>query len=390
MSQFTEIQYSKAFFNSILFNIFNNNEKLNKFLELINYDYISISGSSILQTIKEKNYDNSDLDIYIEVDKMNIQDMIKLIKFLHKDFNVSVSEPYNSYNYSRNIKQLQTAFNNYVNDTYSVSNDTYSVSNDTYSVSNDTYSSLRNYLLSLITFNSSNKKIELIFISNNIETILLNTFDYDIVRNYWKQEKIFCHNLIAIKENIATMELSHFINRICLGSYNETENFIKRYMKYHARGFKFFIHKTYVSKDIFIYIANIFRNINHIYYDLTDDDNTTKFNIMLNRNYYCLYINTSTMPKLKTKNLILEKRSHVVKYLLLAGIYQNYKLRKNILKYSDYLLDEYLMPDSPYIIYKLNKWHKKDIYNINDEKDNKDKKICYISNNNLKQLVLNK
>jgi hypothetical protein len=265
-------------------------------------------------------------------------------------------------------------------------------SNVTLNSTDEWYPSLRKYLKLLLTFkNQNNKKIELIFISKNIEIILLNTFDYDIVKNYWKQGIIFCNNLIGIAENIATMSLTHFINRICINkSKQEFDNFIKRYLKYTKRGYQLFIHKTKITNHIIKYIINIYKSRNYIDY-IEYDNNGLFYNRTINNvRYECIYIYIYIINKLNFEKEILEKKSHLIKYILLAGVYQKYKFRKNIIKYSNYILDEYLNPNSPYVIYTLNKTYNKYINNIKDNNINKEKKIYYISNNNLKQFVLNK
>ena len=86
MMNFTEVNYDYLYFRSIISNIIGEGY-LNKFLDLINKDYISISGSSILQTISKKKYNNADLDIYIEINKLNFKEILDLLTFLHFNFN---------------------------------------------------------------------------------------------------------------------------------------------------------------------------------------------------------------------------------------------------------------------------------------------------------------
>ena len=335
MINFTKIDYNDYYFKSIISSIIGDGYT-NKFLDLINKDYISISGSSILQTISKKIYNNSDLDIYIEINKLNFKEVLDLLTFLHFNFNDDNCVELYKYNNNR----FMNMYNNNIN-TNSNINQIYNNSNNN---SNNEYSStLKKYLKLLIKFiNFNNKKIELIFISNDIEIILENTFDYDIVKNYWKKNIIYCHNINAILNKTGRMSLKHFINRIILSkNYVEFNNFIKRYIKYTQRGYQLFIHKTKLTFHIFEYILKIQRS----------------------RNYMYLY------------SIILEKRNHLVKYILLSGVIQNYKYRKNLVNYSDYLLHRYLHPESKFILYICNNWE-------NMENKSKKDKICYITSNN--------
>jgi len=395
MMNFTEVNYDYLYFRSIISNIIGEGY-LNKFLDLINKDYISISGSSILQTISKKKYNNADLDIYIEINKLNFKEILDLLTFLHFNFNDDNCVELYKYNNNRFMQmyknyteyyQLEYIFNptnvnNYINPNYD-----YNDNND-----NNNYSyTLKKYLKLLLKFiNYDNKKIELIFISNDIETILENTFDYDIVKNYWKQNLIYCNNINAILNNTGRMTLKHFINRIVLSkNYMEFNNFIKRYIKYTQRGYTLFIYKTKITFYILEYILNIHRSKNYMY--LYPECINHYFNIyefIDNIKYETIYIYISKLSIDEGEyGLILEKKSHLIKFILLAGVYQNYKFRKNLLSYSNHLLNNYLHPESVYVFYLSNHWKDKS----NDKLVDKSKKnnISYItSNNELKFLTL--
>jgi hypothetical protein len=328
---FTKIDYDYNIFYKLLQNHLNlNNNKIDKFIQLINNPNISISGSSILQIISKEFYDNSDIDIYIELNKVNICDIINLIHYLHYNFN----EDKNKSLYVKTLNKFILNYNIYSSNKY--------LSNDNLS----DYSSLKKYLKFLIKFMNKNKKIELIFISCNIETILENTFDYDIVKNYWKQSYIYSFNIHSIYTKIATMSISHFTNRV-LKTYHEFNNFITRYIKYTNRGYKIFIHKTFITSKIFQYIIDIYTSKNYAYVDLL------LYSTINDKLYYSVYIQKYIYSKNKIFILYLEKKQHIIKYILIASIYQNFKLRKKIINYSNYLLEEYLHPDSKYIKYKM-------------------------------------
>lgn len=400
MINFTEVNYDYLYFRSIISNIIGEGY-VNKFLELINKEYISISGSSILQTISKKKYNNADLDIYIEINKLNFKEILDLLTFLHFNFNDDNCVELYKYNNNRFMHmyknyteyyQLEyiynpTNINNYINPNYNNPNN-----NDSNNPNNNDYSStLKKYLKLLLKFiNFDNKKIELIFISNDIEIILENTFDYDIVKNYWKQNSIYCNNINAILNKTGRMTLKHFINRIIISkNYMEFNNFVKRYIKYTKRGYILFIHKTKITFYILEYIINIHRSKNYMY--LYPECINYYFNIyeyLNNIKYETIYIYLNKVSIDEGEyGLILEKKSHLVKYILLSGIIQNYKFRKNLLNYSNHLLNNYLHPDSVYVLYISNHWKDKSSdKNIDKIKKNN---ISYITaNNELKFLTL--
>jgi hypothetical protein len=390
MINFTGINYDSSYFRSIISNIIGEGY-VNKFLDLINKDYISISGSSILQTISKKKYNNSDLDIYIEINKLNFKEILDLLTFLHFNFNDDNCVELYKYNNDRfmymyknytEYYQLEYIYNpsnlnNYINPNYNPNN------NDP----NNYSSTLKKYLKLLLKFiNFDNKKIELIFISNDIEIILEKTFDYDIVKNYWKQNSIYCNNINAILNKTGRMTLKHFINRIALSkNYIEFNNFIKRYIKYTQRGYELYIYKTKITIYIIEYILNITRSKNYIYsYPLWIDSYYNNYQFLDNIKYEAIYIYLYKLSIDKGEyKLVIEKKSHIVKYILFAGIYQNYKFRKNLLSYSNYLLNNYLHPESVYVLYISNNWKDKNIYKT------KKTNISYITlNNELKFLTL--
>ena len=379
MINFTKIDYNDYYFKSIISNIIGEGYT-NKFLDLINKDYISISGSSILQTISKKIYNNSDLDIYIEINKLNFKEVLDLLTFLHFNFNDDNCVELYKYNNNR----FMNMYNNNINPNSNI-NQIYNNSNNN---SNNEYSStLKKYLKLLIKFiNFNNKKIELIFISKDIETILENTFDYDIVKNYWKKNIIYCHNINAILNKTGRMSLKHFVNRIILSkNYMEFNNFIKRYIKYTQRGYQLFIHKTKLTFHILEYILNIQRSRNYMYlYPEGINHYLNIYEFLDNIKYEAIYIYLSKLSINEGEyGIILEKKNHLVKYILLSGVIQNYKFRKNLVNYSDYLLHRYLHPESKFILYVSNNW--KNMQN-NSKKD----KISYItSNNQLKFLSIN-
>lgn len=400
MNNFTKIDYNYFYFKSIISNIIGEGYT-NKFLDLINKDYISISGSSILQTISKKIYNNSDLDIYIEINKLNFKEVLDLLTFLHFNFNDDNCVELYKYNNNRfmymyknytEYYQLEYIFNptninNHINPNHNNPNYINPNHNSNNNSNNEYSSTLKKYLKLLIKFiNFNNKKIELIFISKDIETILENTFDYDIVKNYWKKNIIYCHNINAILNKTGRMSLKHFVNRIILSkNYMEFNNFIKRYIKYTQRGYQLFIHKTKLTFHILEYILNIQRSRNYMYlYPEGINHYLNIYEFLDNIKYEAIYIYLSKLSINEGEyGIILEKKNHLVKYILLSGVIQNYKFRKNLINYSDYLLHRYLHPESKFILYVSNNWK-------NMQNKSKKDKISYItSNNQLKFLSMN-
>lgn len=387
---FTKVNHNEDLFNNILKNSINY-EQIEYFKTLINYDFISISGSSILQILQEELYPNSDLDIYIEINSINqskLQIINKLITFLG-----------NLYQYSR---QIITNYNDQIYNYYIYKTNSINTNNNTYAnnnVTNTHYSSLKKYIKFYQLFQYQNRKIELIFIRTDIETLLLNTFDYDIVKNYWKENSIYSFNIHSIKHKTATMTLKHFINRIILGTPKEFRNFINRYSKYLSRDYKIFIHKTYISTSLFNHILKMYVNNNY------DNLKTRKseFNVQIIKHNYFLYFGLSyyninlfinnkdiifgekakcdlSYYNNKINYLVYSSTLYILKYILINGVIQNYIARKKLNNYSYKLLKLYMNPDSESLHYKIQNWD-----NNNNEQDNSTK-ITYITSNNKLQI----
>lgn len=362
---FATIEFNNDMFNSINNTILLNNRILDNkvFFNYINKDYISISGSSILQILSNEYYDKSDLDIYIELNKLNMHDYYHIknfIKYLYIHF---LQNAKCDYNYYEIINKFSYVY--YKN----VSNN--NIHNDV--DSNSKYLSLGKYLKLYIPFEIKNKKIELIFISSDIENVLLNTFDYDIVKNYWKRCNIYAYNNFAIMNRIGTMSITHFTDRV-LNNQKEFKNFISRFNKYTKRGYKLFIHKTLLTQKICTYILNIFNSRIIPFHHLINSN--VHFKLHLNsRAYIALYSKFYFLNKYEEYFMIYEIKNHIVKYLTIAAVINNYTTRKKLTNYSNSLLHFYLNPNSQFIKYKANRWHLSNVINYN-------KSLCYINSNN--------
>ena len=352
---FKNITYNNQKFQDIVSRTVKH-EDLKEFIELINKPYIAISGSSILELISNDNWKGSDIDLYIDISKLkDTNDLIKLLTYLF----INYDNEYKSLNGFKLLLQILKKKLYHINRT----------TNPEYI--NET---LSKYIKYYLRFTDKHKKIELIFISCDIETLLLNTFDYDIVKNYWKQNKVYVNNIHNINTKIACMSLKHFIIRI-LKNKNEFDNFIKRYNKYTKRGYKLFIYKTLLTNELINKIYTIKYNI------LPSNQQSNKI-ISKSINIYntkinCQYIDITLLHNFKFEIHMVEKNSYIIKMVLLTGLYNKYKIIEKLNSYSNLLLDEYLNPDSLFIINKFN----------NLEKNKKG--IYYIQNKEMKLLTIN-
>jgi hypothetical protein len=352
---FKSITYDNQKFQNILSRTIKN-KQLNEFIELINKPYIAISGSSILELVSNDNWQGSDIDLYIDISKIkDTENLTKLLKYLF----INYENEYKSKNGYKLLSQILTKKLYHINRT----------TNPEYI--NET---LSKYIKYYLRFTDKNKKIELIFISCDIETLLLNTFDYDIVKNYWKQNEVYVNNIHNINSKIACMSLKHFIIRI-LQNKNEFDNFIKRYNKYTQRGYKLFIHKTLLTNDLInkIYALKYNTPIASLYYQ----QHTPKsFNIIYNTKIECEYIDITINHNFKFKKYMVDKNLYIIKMLLITGIYNKNKIIKKLNTYSNFLLDKYLNPDSLFIINKFNNTekNKKGVYYIQND-DPQDKSL---------------
>jgi hypothetical protein len=358
---FTKINYDTELFYKLLQNNLNlEKDKINIFIDLINKPYISISGSSILQILSKEFYSNSDLDIYVELETINLNEVVLILNFLYSEFeNLDLKKINND------MIIFKNKYNEYM----------YNITNNDYINYINKYDSLQKYLKFLLTFtNINNKKIDLIFISKNIEILLENTFDYDIVKNYWKENNIYSYNIFSIYNKIATMTLKHFTNRV-LNNHYEFNNFIKRYKKYSSRGYNIFINKIYIKEHIFKYLITIYEGNPYKKYR-----NLFPYYEKLNNIYYhAVYIETKYIYNSKLVTLYLEKKQHITKFILIYGLIQKYKFQNNINNYSNMLLEEYLHPESIYIKYKLNQEYRNTCNILINNKN-----MYYILNNQLK------
>ncbi len=343
---YNQIQYSSKKFQNILSRNIKESD-YEYFINLINKPYISISGSSILELISNENWKSNDLDIYISLSKINnVSDIKDLLYYLFTNYTNEYSLKY-SINKAIDfiISTLETKFYNTI------------ILNTEYN-----YQVLNNYLKYYLQFINGNKKIELIFISCDIESLLINTFDYDIVKNYWTEKKVYSFNYYNIQNKIACMTLNHFLT-IILKNKHIYDHFLKRYIKYTERGYKLFINKTLITLHLINYIYTIHFNSKNI----VDSNDCISFK----------YLYKNKNKKIINELLITNKHSYIITYILILGLYQKYKLIKNLKLYNNILIEVYLNPDSIYIKnkFQIQKNNNKGIYYITD--NNKLKLLTY-------------
>ena len=225
---------------------------------MFNSDGIYISGSSIIQMLDETNSDIlNDLDIYIDIRYFNIN---KAKNILFKLFSLNFTIKKKS-----GLKEFNKIINK-INKLYISGN-----SNKSNISKNHAYFSLAEYITKILTLTNykNGKKIDLIFIHCGIKKLLLKTFDFDIIKNYYCKGSIYIHNFEALENKIATISISHFYNRI-LNNIFEFKNFIIRYQKYSNRGYDIYIGDSLICSNFvnymtYILLTNIFNKDESIY-----------------------------------------------------------------------------------------------------------------------------
>ncbi len=363
---FKELSYNSELFKKIITKYINHDD-FYRILYIIQKPYISISGSSILQLITNNLYKHSDLDIYIDISylKVNRNEIENIFILIYQLIELN---HYKFLNKQLNINRCFTQILDVIN--YSVIN-----------LENNHYTSLSKYLKLYLSFiNDHDRKIELIFISTSIDTVIENTFDYDIIKNYWSNGKLYASNEYGINNKIATMKLEHFNDRV-LSNKREFNNFIRRYIKYTHRNYKIYIHKTHITKTIFSSIVNIYhkKQINNA----TEEFSIWEYILIILYTIIHLISFTIVNPKLYYTLEIeqlnrSEKKMLINKFIIIAWLYQKRKFIHRLELYINKLNESYLHPDSPYIKYCM-----ENIYNKNNNKNI----IYYITNNNNLKLI---
>lgn len=225
-----------------------------------------ISGSFAMNILQEQAVSKSDLDLYLNIynlSKFKIEEIVtkfilagyrpKKSKFeLLKDDDVKIKNKYS-------LKS--TVIRNLTNKILRASKmcDT----SREYS-----YFSLAKHIITIIRLYNTDidKEIDIIVLkpskSNTIQKLLLDTFDYDIVKNYIEcknsRYNMYSHNLDNIKNKKAVMSINHFKDRV-LNNIHEFNNFITRYVKYKTiKKFTIYIDKMHISEALFKNLVDIY------------------------------------------------------------------------------------------------------------------------------------
>lgn len=350
---FSSIDNCNEIFNNYILNNFNNNLKI---LEYLNLSFISISGSTILQIIQNKFYNNSDLDIYIDsrqiINNEYNQNKLKEFIFFLKD----------NYFYKNQLEiELDTI--------YQILNIPENNQSNEY-----VYANISNNIEYVFSLNSKKintiNKIDIIFLQCDIETHLINDYDLNIVKNYWKNNKIYSLDKESIYNKIAKIDYKKIKNTILLStnliSFNNT---MKRCIKYLKRGFKIFLNKNVELTLLHCeYLLNLYKFICYSLFKCNRNRHGrfTLINNIRHKNYYIKLNNNM--------NVCVNIKQHILSYLNILILIRQYKIKKQLTLYSYHLLNNYLNPNSKYLIYKINTW--------DNEEENKNKKIALINSSN--------
>ena len=225
-----------------------------------------ISGSFVLQLIQNKTVNTSDLDLYLNIYKMSKYEIENI-----------VIQIVNAGYYLKNTK-----FDTLGSDDCKIQGKNILKSKVIYNMTqkilrsrklNDyqreySYFSLAKHIINILRLYNPeiDKEIDLMILKpkkkNTIQNLLLETFDYDIVKNYIDYKEgnynVYVCNLENIINKKAVMTISHFKDRI-LNNIHEFDNFITRYVKYkEIKKFNIYIDNMKITVDHFKKMVEIY------------------------------------------------------------------------------------------------------------------------------------
>lgn len=288
--------------NTVLYKTDQLHQKIEKMLyefnvnDIIKKYNLHISGSIVLNLLQSKNILNSDLDLYINSHKMSkkaLGDMILefiIQGYYPKNKHFDLMQYFNNLTIddidtiecnidgldinTKNeeiIKRLNSFDNrlikNYNLAKYQITSRIVEYILNSYKNNKKLdlqYFSLTEFINCIIRLYNpiTKKEIDIIFLKPkiNIKKLILNTFDYDIVKNFisFKKDTFIVYYL---KKNIKTtkkaiMSINHFDNRIS-DNFHEFNNFIHRYCKYSKRGFTIFIDNIIIDANWINQLINL-------------------------------------------------------------------------------------------------------------------------------------
>ncbi len=122
------------------------------------------------------------------------------------------------------------------------------------------YNGINGHLKNVLQLNNYyiQKHIDLILIDIDIEIFISETFDYNMLKNYIYQKKLYMNNEIDVINKHAKMNIDTFY-QIFNNEY-KFNNFIKRYQKYTSRGFQIFLCENEFTIQLFEIIVKFIIN----------------------------------------------------------------------------------------------------------------------------------
>lgn len=342
---FTQIQYDIDVFYQILRNKLEIDEIVDEFLLHFNSDIMFISGSTLLQTITGIMYDNSDIDIYVNISTE--EDIIHLENLV---------------NFLKELKFKSDAANVIRKTCKKILDGTFYDNEILYDHTN-----LINYTFKM---KKENKTFDIIIMQSDIEVLIENSFDFDIIKNYYHKNKIYSYNKQI--ENIATIDTNYFLNNICVNE-NNFHHFLKRYIKYNNRGYQIYVGKTKLSNNIINLILKITTSYPIILSNENDIHAFEYRDVTIVNNRFV--INT----------IIIDLKQHIAKILLFTYLQQKNKFIKNLNMYSNLEMETYLHPESKFINQLA--INMTNIMNSGEIKNKKNKIYYLTSDNNLKSFI---
>ena len=283
----------------------------NLFTSINESNRIFISGSTALNIAKnKKSYISSDLDLYIYSNRLNRKWFIALTITL---FNAGYRTKAHL-----NTLLIESEINEIARREFYLHNNIIEEGSD--------YNPLNEHIISIKKLNNSiiNKNIDIIVLKpsceSTIESLLNDSFDYDIVKNFIYYDSFVnkFHLMSKLPDietcDTATISISHFNNKISKSLY-AFNSFKCRYIKYGIdRKYIIKIGELEITKLVFIQILN--GSLPHIKFKYKNIDEPT--NITFNNN-----ITTDTI-----KNVF--KLSNGESHIYFIDIYQY----KNLLDFS--------------------------------------------------------
>jgi hypothetical protein len=314
-----------------LTHVFADYETIDEFLLYFNNNITFMSGSMVLQFINGNIYENSDMDIYMNVsDNDDVKQLESLVSFLNTC----------AYKYKNSctIRERCSRFIDELADENDPMRDTMRTTYITSSIK------------TIVELKNGNSKIEIILIQADIEVFLEEYFDFDIVKNYFNRNQIFSNvNQSICCGDMITMDLNKFFNCICRSG--TVSLMMGRYVKYYSRGFiHFYVGKYKLTIHKLNHLANMFNKSMRIINEQIDVNYKCIIIDIYNDNQVC-NMQTYSANQYKKVELEIDYKKYAVDYLIVSELFERINFAKNLNLYIDHLNMQYMHPDSDYIKY---------------------------------------